>query len=129
MKNKIQFLDLGRHPITNNFLNKKNSKKEFFYNLKLIFNNKSKLVSLAKFVPPKKMFNEKYAHRASASKTMSLAYSNLAKSIKNKFKPKSILEIGSNDGVFIKHFNNIKNLGVEPCKNLAKITTRIGVKT
>mgnify|MGYP001172337166 FL=1 len=129
MKKKVQFLNLGKHPITNNFLIKKNPKKEFFYNLKLIFYNKSKLVSLAKFVPPKKMFNEKYAHRASASRTMSLAYSNLAKSIKNKFKPKSILEIGSNDGVFIKHFKKIKNLGVEPCKNLARITSKIGIKT
>ena len=129
MKNKVQFLNLGKQPITNNFLIKKNPKKEFFYNLKLIFYSKSKLVSLAKFVQPKKMFNEKYAHRASGSKTMSLAYSDLAKSIKNKFKPKSILEIGSNDGVFIKHFKKIKNLGVEPCKNLARITTKIGIKT
>ena len=129
MKNKVQFLNLGKQPITNNFLIKKNPKKEFFYNLKLIFYSKSKLVSLAKFVQPKKMFNEKYAHRASGSKTMSLAYSDLAKSIKNKFKPKSILEIGSNDGVFIKHFKKIKNLGVEPCKNLARITSKIGIKT
>ena len=129
MKNKVQFLNLGKQPITNNFLIKKNPKKEFFYNLKLIFYSKSKLVSLDKFVKKKKMFNEKYAHRASGSKTMSLAYSDLAKSIKNKFKPKSILEIGSNDGVFIKHFKKIKNLGVEPCKNLARITTKIGIKT
>ena len=129
MKNKVQFLNLGKQPITNNFLIKKNPKKEFFYNLKLILYNKSKLVSLAKFVQPKKMFNKKYAHRASESKTMSLAYSDLAKSIKNKFKPKSILEIGSNDGVFIKHFKKIKNLGVEPCKNLARITKQAGLKT
>ena len=81
MKTKVQFLDLGKQPITNNFLIKKNPKNEFFYSLKLIFHKDSKLVSLAKFVPPKKMFNEKYAHRASASKTMSLAYSKLAKSI------------------------------------------------
>ena len=129
MKNKIQFLNLGKHPITNNFLTNKNPKNEYFYNLKLIFHKSSKLVSLAKFVPPKKMFNEKYAHRASASKTMSLAYSTLAESIKTRFKPKSILEIGSNDGVFIKHFEKIKNLGVEPCKNLAKITNKVGIKT
>jgi len=129
MKNKIQFLNLGKHPITNNFLTKKNPKNEYFYNLKLIFHKSTKLVSLAKFVPPKKMFNEKYAHRASASKTMSLAYLTLAKSIKTRFKPKSILEIGSNDGVFLKHFKKIKNLGVEPCKNLAKITNKVGIKT
>ena len=129
MKTKVQFLDLGKQPITNNFLIKKNPKNEFFYSLKLIFHKGSKLVSLAKFVPPKKMFNERYAHRASASKTMSLAYSKLAKSIKKRFKPKSILEIGSNDGVFIKHFKKIKNLGVEPCKNLASITKQAGLKT
>ena len=75
------------------------------------------------------MFNDKYAHRASASKTMRLAYSKLAKSIIRKYKPKSILEIGSNDGVFIKHFQKINNIGVEPCKNLARITNKMNIKT
>ncbi len=129
MIKKIKFLDLGKHPITNNFLNNKNPKNEFFYNLKLIFHTDTKLISLGKFVSPRKMFNNKYAHRASASKTMRVAYSKLASSITNKYNPKSILEIGSNDGVFLKHFKKIKNLGVEPCKNLAKITNRMGIKT
>tara|TARA_B100001996_G_scaffold187770_1_gene143677 strand:- start:1751 stop:2935 length:1185 start_codon:yes stop_codon:yes gene_type:complete len=129
MIKKIKFLDLGKHPITNNFLNNKNPKNEFFYNLKLIFHTDTKLISLGKFVSPRKMFNNKYAHRASASKTMRVAYSKLASSIINKYNPKSILEIGSNDGVFLKHFKKIKNLGVEPCKNLAKITNKMGIKT
>ena len=30
------------------------------------------------------------------------------------------MEIGSNDGVFIKNFPKNKILAVEPCKNLAK---------
>ena len=125
----INFLDLGNHPITNNFLNTDNPKKEFFYNLKLKYHKKTKLISLAKFVTPKKMFNEKYAHRASASITMQKAYKNLAKKIKKKFNPKSILEIGSNDGVFIKHFKDIKCIGVEPCKNLSIITNKLNIKT
>ena len=129
MQKKINFIDLGKHPITNNFLSLSNPKNEFFYNLKLIFHSQTKLVSLAKFVSPKKMFNEKYAHRASASKTMQEAYTKLAKLIKKEYKPKSILEIGSNDGVFIKHFKGINNLGVEPCKNLALITRKMGIKT
>jgi methylation protein EvaC len=129
MQKKINFIDLGKHPITNNFLSLSNPRNEFFYNLNLIFHSETKLVSLAKFVSPKKMFNEKYAHRASASKTMQLAYAKLAKLIKKKYKPKSILEIGSNDGVFIKHFKDINNLGVEPCKNLACITKKMGIKT
>ena len=49
---------------------------------------------------------------------MQLAYSKLAKLIKKKYKPKSILEIGSNDGVFIKHFNSWRStlpLKTEEC--------------
>ena len=129
MTKKINFLNLGKHPITNNFLKLQNPKNEFFYNLRLIFNSETKLVSLKKFVSPKKMFNDKYAHRASASKTMRLAYFKLAKYILKKYKPESILEIGSNDGVFIKHFKKIKNIGVEPCKNLARITNKMRIKT
>ncbi len=126
---KIKFLNLGKHPITNSFLSKENPKNEFFYNLNLIYHPKTKLISLDNFVSPKKMFNNKYAHRASASITMCKAYEILAKKIKKRFHPKSILEIGSNDGVFIKHFSKIKNIGVEPCKNLANITTRMKIKT
>ncbi|MDC0402526.1 class I SAM-dependent methyltransferase [Candidatus Pelagibacter sp.] len=126
---KINFLNLGNHPVTNNFLNTNNPKNEFFYNLRLQYHEKTKLISLAKFVSPKRMFNEKYAHRASASLTMRVAYKNLANKIKKKFNPKSILEIGSNDGVFIKHFSDIKNIGVEPCKNLAVITNKLKIKT
>jgi predicted TPR repeat methyltransferase len=129
MAKKINFLNFGKHPITNNFLKVQNPNNEYFYDLDLIFNSETKLVSLKKFVSPKRMFNDKYAHRASASKTMRLAYSKLAKSIEKKFKPKSILEIGSNDGVFIKHFNKINNIGVEPCKNLARITNKMKIKT
>lgn len=126
---KVQFLDLGKHPITNSYLNSHAPKNEFLYNLKLVFHSNTKLISLAKFVSPKKMFNNKYAHRASASKTMRLAYKYLAKSLQKKYKPSSILEIGSNDGCFLQHFNKIKNIGVEPCKNLAEITKRMNIKT
>ena len=126
---KISFLNLGKHPITNNFLKTNKPKNEFFYNLKLIYHKETKLVSLDNFVPPKKMFNDKYAHRASASITMQKAYKNLAYKIKKKFKPKSILEIGSNDGVFIKYFSNINNVGVEPCKNLADLTSKMKIET
>jgi len=126
---KINFLNLGNHPVTNNFLNTNNPKNEFFYNLRLQYHEKTKLISLAKFVSPKRMFNDKYAHRASASLTMRVAYKNLANKIKKKFNPKSILEIGSNDGVFIKHFSDIENIGVEPCKNLAVITNKLKIKT
>jgi len=126
---RINFLNLGKHPITNNFLPNAKPKNEFFYNLKLSYHTETKLISLNNFVPPKKMFNNRYAHRASASMTMRQAYADLAKKIKKKFNPRSILEIGSNDGVFIKHFSDVQNIGVEPCKNLADLTTKMKIKT
>ena len=81
---KITFLNLGKHPITNNYLSNPNPKKEFFYDLKIVIDKETKIVSLESFIPPKKMFNETYAHRASQSKTMRLAYTILAKKIKKK---------------------------------------------
>ena len=126
---KIEFLNLGKQPITNNFLNNPKPKKEFFYNLKVTFDEKSKIVSLSNFVQPEKMFNETYAHRASMSKTMLLSNYKLSNYIKKRFAPRSILEIGSNDGIFLKNFNDILSIGVEPCKNLALITDEMGIKT
>ena len=126
---KIEFLNLGKQPITNNFLNNSKPKNEFFYDLKITFDDKSKIVSLANFVPPEKMFNETYAHRASMSKTMQISNYELSNYIKKRFGPKSILEIGSNDGIFLKNFNNILRIGVEPCDNLALITNEMGIKT
>ena len=126
---KIEFLNLGKQPITNNFLNNAKTKNEFFYNLKITFDEKSKIVSLSNFVPPEKMFNETYAHRASMSKTMQISNYQLSNDIKKKFAPKSILEIGSNDGIFLKNFDNILRIGVEPCRNLALITNEMRIKT
>jgi methylation protein EvaC len=57
------------------------------------------------------------------------SFKDLAKKILNNFKPKLILEIGSNDGAFIKNFNKNVVIGVEPCINLARITRKYGYKT
>ena len=63
------------------------------------------------------------------SKTMQLSNYTFSNYVKKKFSPKQILEIGSNDGIFLKNFNNILRIGVEPCKNLALITNKLGIKT
>ncbi len=63
------------------------------------------------------------------SKTMVQSSKNLAKIINKKFKPKKILEIGSNDGCFIKNFPKNKTIGIEPCSNVEKITKKKGFDT
>ena len=125
--NKI-FLNLGRQPLANSFLKNigKNAlRKEFFYNLKVCFDTKNYLVSLVKPVNPKKQYTDKYAHRASESKTMRSAFKKVAKKLFKKFRPKRIIEIGSNDGVFLRNFNKKKVIAVEPCKNVAKLTKKL----
>ena len=74
---------------------------------------------------PKKQYTNKYAHRASESKTMREAFKNTAHKLFKRFKPKQIMEIGSNDGVFLKNFNKNKVIAVEPCKNLAQLTKKM----
>lgn len=127
-----KFLNLGMHPIANSFLKKDkklNLKSEFFYNLSVGFNEKNYLVSLMKPVNPKRQYTETYAHRASESKTMREAFRSIAKKFQKKFKPNLSMEIGSNDGVFIRNFNKKDVIAVEPCKNLAQITKKKKFKT
>jgi len=125
--NKV-FLNLGRQPLANSFLKdlgKSTLRREFFYNLKICFNTKNYLVSITKPVNPEKQYTDKYAHRASESKTMRSAFKKVAYKLYKRFKPKKIMEIGSNDGVFLKNFNKKSVIAVEPCKNLAKITKKL----
>ena len=125
--NKV-FLDLGRQPLANSFLKNigKNAlRNEFFYNLKICFNTKNYLVAIAKPVNPKKQYTDKYAHRASESRTMRHAFKKIAQKLFKRFRPKKIMEIGSNDGVFLKNFNKNSVIAVEPCKNLARITKKM----
>ena len=124
---KKNFLNLGRQPLANSFLasnSKRNTSKEFFYNLNISFDTSSYLVAVAKPVNPKFQYTDKYAHRASESVTMRNAFAKIAKKLNKKYKPNIIMEIGSNDGVFIKNFQKEKVIAVEPCKNLAKLTAK-----
>ena len=60
---------------------------------------------------------------------MKKSFKSISKKLVKKFRPKILMEIGSNDGVFIKNFSKKKVIAVEPCKNLAKITNKLGYYT
>jgi len=123
---KQQFLDLGTQPIANRFLTTDDVTDEFFYNLSVGFDNDTKLVTHMEYVDPPLMFNENYAYRGSMSVTMQ----NHFKKFSSRFgADKKILEIGSNDGVFIKNWDQDTAIAVEPCKNFAEETTALGYTT
>ena len=117
------FLDLGRQPLANNFLTKF-SPKQPKYDLKLYFNTQTKMVSISKRIPSSLMFNSKYPYRSSMSLTMQSSFKKLSDEIKKRFNPNLLLEIGSNDGALITLFDKKKVIGIEPCKNLARITKK-----
>ena len=47
-----EFLDLGRHPIANAFLKELDFENEFFFDLKVCWDDESKLVTIKDFVEP-----------------------------------------------------------------------------
>ena len=130
MKKKINFLDLGNQPLANYYLKKEQIKnKEKKYRLVVCFDTATKMVSIKKTFSSRMMFNKKYPYRSSMSRTMQKSFKYLSDNIKRKFKPKKILEIGSNDGSFLKNFNKDMSIGIEPCSNVEKITKKMKFNT
>ena len=126
-----KFLDLGLQPLANKYLKKKDliEKKDHLYHLEVGFNAKTKLVSILNIISAEKMFDNKYPYRSSMSKTMLNSFKKLAQKVTKTFNPNFIIEIGSNDGAFIKNFDKKKVIGIEPCSNMANITKNMGYKT
>ena len=126
---KKEFLDLGRQPIANKFLKEDEINDEFFFDLKVVFDEDTKLVSMKDFVKPELMFNEDYKYNTSLSTPMVNHFKETAEMLKMKFKPKKVLEIGSNDGPFICNFPTEDSICVEPCDNFARVTADMGYIT
>ena len=126
---KKQFLDLGKQPIANKFLKEDEVIDEFFFDLKVVFDEETKLVSMKDFVKPELMFNEDYKYNTSLSTPMVKHFKETAQMLNKRFEPKNVLEIGSNDGPFISNFEKETSYCVEPCDNFAKVTADMGYKT
>ena len=125
-----KFLNLGNQPLANSYLIKKElNKEEKKFKLELVFNDKNFLVSINKKIATKEMFNDSYPYRSSMSNTMLKSFKNISNVIKERFNPKFIIEIGSNDGAFLFNFNKKNIIGIEPCKNIASITKKKKYRT
>ncbi len=133
-KNKIKpFMSFGKMPIANGFLKKNQFKKEHFFTMEVGFSKEISLFQINDHPKPKMMFNKDYPFFTGSSKGMISHFKRYAEWIKkNYFKDKKILmEIGSNDGTFLKNFkkNKIFSVGIEPSANVAKISRKNGIDT
>ena len=124
-----EFLDLGRHPIANAFLTEEEFRDEFFFDLKVCWDDDSKLVSIKDFVEPERIFNNQYPYNTSNSFPMVAHFKSAAEMLQEEFKPKSVLEIGSNDGPFITNFDRETSVCVEPCGNFSLKTAHMGYQS
>ena len=117
-KKLINYLDLGKQPFSNSFLNYKDIKKEKRFPLIVVLCKKCGLSQLS-IIPNTKFIFNKYDYLSSSSKALSNHYKKLVeKLIKNYniLSTNTVLDIGCNDGVLLKHypknFNNV--IGIEP---------------
>lgn len=116
----IPFLDLGKHPRANAFLVAGENIQEYFYELELCFCPNCLIVQTLERPPKEVMFNENYAYYTSVNQPMVVHFKNAANKITENLMcdDSFIVEIGSNDGVFLQNFLNYKHLGIEPSLNV-----------
>ena len=117
------FMSFGKMPMANGFLDKKNFKKEFFYKLDVGFCKKNYLLQVNDHPKSPHIFNNNYPFYTNKSVYMVRHFKNYFKWVKKKFlnKKSKVVEVGSNDGSFLKNFknDNFDHLGFEPSKNVA----------
>ena len=126
------FMSFGKMPIANGFLNKENFKDEFFFNMEVGFNEDISLFQLNDHPKPEMMFNAKYPFFSGSSEYMKRHFKQYSEYVKKFLTTNSkIIEIGSNDGTFLKNFINQsdKFVGFEPSKNVADLAIKNGVPT
>jgi len=128
-----KILDLGLQPWCNYFLKKSQLGKEKKYPLYLNFCENCSNVQLGYTLGKNIMFLD---HNYLTGKSEELVdhFKKVKLKIYNLFLNKkiSILDIGSNDGTFLKNFKNNKNIniiGIESCKKIGQIASKQGITT
>lgn len=128
------FISFGRMPIANGFLTSEEFAEEYFYELKVGFCTKCTMVQLVEQPDRDMMFHNNYAYFSSISSKMAAHFRDFAKLVMASYlrdKNPFVVEIGSNDGIMLRHFadRGIRHLGVEPSGNVAQVAREKGVET
>jgi hypothetical protein len=116
-------LDLGSHPPSDSFLTKEQlSEPEVYYPLHLYKCQNCSLVQIDYTVEPSKLFNDTYPYETGVNSQGITHFRDLAKQVYEKCNPKTVIDIGSNDGTLLEGFKELgcEVLGVEPVKIIAE---------
>lgn len=127
-------VDLGDQPWCNNFLKPEEIGKEPFYPLRLMFCTNCHTSQLDFTVKKEIMFGD-HTYLSGTTKSLSEHFRKIAQEVDTRFladtTKKSVLDIGSNDGTQLKHFQELgyEVLGVESSKTTSRIANEAGVPT
>jgi 2-polyprenyl-3-methyl-5-hydroxy-6-metoxy-1,4-benzoquinol methylase len=127
-------IDLGDQPWCNHFLKVEEVGQEPFYPLRVLFCHDCHTSQLDFTVKKEIMFGN-HTYLSGTTKSLSEHFKNIAAEVDGLFfkdqQAKSVLDIGSNDGTQLKHFQALgyEVLGVESSTTTARIANDSGVPT
>src|SRR5262245_35313327 len=127
-------IDLGQQPWCNHFLKKEEVGSEPFYPLQVVYCHDCFAAQLDFTVKKEVMFGD-HTYLSGVTKSLSCHFAAVATEVDERFfkdrAEKSILDVGSNDGTQLKHFQKLGYdvLGVESSKGTARLANEAGVPT
>lgn len=128
-------MSFGRMPIANGFLTQEDIGREYLFELAPAVCGHCGLFQLTQQPTPGLMFHGSYAFFSGTSRHMQAHFEAFADAVmsgplRGRHDP-FVVEIGSNDGVMLRHFQaaGIRHLGVEPSANVADTARAAGVET
>jgi SAM-dependent methyltransferase len=129
-----EVVDFGRQPLGNGFLDPNSFPEEYFYSMKIGFDETSMMLQLIEQPAPEMMFHDHYAFYSSTSSFMARHFKEFASQVMQSGYLGSdpfVVELGCNDGIMLKNFaeQDIRHLGIEPSVNVAEEANKLGVRT
>lgn len=125
-------LDLGEQPWCNHFLKPEEAGTEPRYPLRLVYCRACATAQLDYTVKKEVMFGD-HTYLSGVTKSLSTHFARVAHEVDSRTESasKSVLDIGSNDGTQLKHFQALgfEVLGVESSKTTAALANAAGVPT
>lgn len=123
------FLDQGAQPLANGFRSPTDpAQEEARYPIRYAFCAACGLVQLVESPPLGAMFHTAYPFLSGSSATMRAHYAETARVLRERWHPRSVLEVGCNDGTLLQHFADLPHLGIEPSGNVAARASAAGLR-
>jgi methylation protein EvaC len=127
-------MSFGQMPLANGFLAPDQFADEYFFELSVASCPHCGMFQLMKQPNRELMFNEHYPFFSGTSRGMAVHFQEFAEYVKKIHlfsNDPFVVEIGSNDGIMLRHFADakIRHLGIEPSFNVAQVAIDSGINT